>query len=230
MLKYHLTLNSGNVKTGAIPVSTSPNKTCPTSCGVREGCYAKYGPLAWHWRRVSAGERGTSWGKFTASIAELPAGQLWRHNQAGDLPGNGDVIDSRSLAQLVHANRGRRGWTYTHKPVLGDSTLATGNRASVRFANMHGFTVNLSANTLAHADALKSADCGPVVVVVPQDSPHTVYTPAGHRVVVCPAQRDDAITCADCGLCAKQRSVIVGFLAHGRLARKVEAVCAGGAR
>ena len=189
------------------------------------------GPLYhFHWKKVSAGTRGTSWGKFTSAIASLPAGQLWRHNQAGDLPGTGDVIDSQALHQLVKSNTGRRGWTYTHKPVLGDSNLATSNRASVRHANRNGFTVNLSANTLSHADELKRADCGPVVVVVPQDSPHTVYTPAGNRVVVCPAQRDDSVTCADCGLCARQRSVIVGFLAHGRSARTVEAVCNGGTR
>lgn len=229
-LTYHLTLNSGNEKTGHIPVSTSPDKTCPPSCGVREGCYAKSGPLAWHWRRVSQGERGTSWGKFTAAISDLPAGQLWRHNQAGDLPGTGDVIDARALSQLVKANDGKRGWTYTHKPVLGESNLATSNRASVRYANRHGFTINLSANNLRHADELKSSDCGPVVVVVPGDSPHTVHTPAGHRVVVCPAQRDEGVTCADCGLCARQRSVIVGFLAHGRSAKRVEAVCNGGTR
>lgn len=224
---YHLTLASGNAKTGSIPVSTSPSKTCPPSCPLRGGgCYAQSGPLAWHWRRVSQGERGTSWGKFTASIAELPAGQLWRHNQAGDLPGTGDAIDSRALAQLVRANEGKRGWTYTHKPVVGDGNIATGNRASVRHANRNGFTINLSANNLRHADELKAADCGPVVVVVPGDSAHTVYTPAGNRVVVCPAQRSEGVTCADCGLCARQRSVIVGFLAHGRSSKRVEALCA----
>jgi hypothetical protein len=222
---YHITLESSNVKTGPIPVSTSPDSTCPPSCPLRgNGCYAKQGPLAWHWRRVSSGERGTSWGKFTAAIAELPTGQLWRHNQAGDLPGEGDDIDARMLSQLVRANQGKRGWTYTHKPVVGDSPQASGNRASVRFANRNGFRVNLSADNLTEADELADVDCGPVVVVLPSDSPHTVRTPAGRKVVVCPAQRGD-VTCADCGLCAASRSVIVGFLAHGRSSKRVESVC-----
>ena len=179
-----------------------------------------------HWRAVSRGELGTPWDEFVAQIASLPTGQLWRHNQAGDLPGNGDEIDGARLWQLTRANAGRRGWTYTHKPVLGDDQRATMNRAAARHANRHGFTVNLSADTLAEADALADADCGPVVVVLPMDSDYTVHTPGGRKVIVCPAQRGD-VTCADCGLCARQRSVIVGFLAHGSSARKAEAVCMG---
>ena len=225
MQTYHLSAESSNVKTGPIPVSTSPWSTCPQSCPLRgNGCYAEAGPLAWHFRKVSEGKRGVPWSDFLTLISSIAPGSLWRHNQAGDLPGIGDDIDSGMLAQLVRAQAGRRGWTYTHKPVVGDYPQATGNRASVRFANRNGFRVNLSADTLSEADELSAVDCGPVVVVLPSDSPHTVHTPAGRKVVVCPAQRGN-VTCADCGLCAAQRSVIVGFLAHGRSAKRVESVC-----
>jgi len=226
MQTYHLSPESSNVKTGGIPVTTSPNTTCPTtSCPLRgKGCYAEQGPLAWHWRKVNEGKRGVAWLDFLILISSIAPGSLWRHNQAGDLPGDGDDIDSHMLAQLVRAQAGRRGWTYTHKPVVGDSPQAAGNRASVRFANRNGFRVNLSADTLSEADELADVDCGPVVVVLPSDSPHTVKTPAGRKVVVCPAQRGN-VTCADCGLCAASRSVIVGFLAHGQSAKRVESVC-----
>ncbi len=222
---YHITLKSSNVKTGPIPVSTSPNSTCPPACPfMSNGCYAKQGPLAWHWRKVSEGKRGVAWLDFLILIDSIAPGSLWRFNQAGDLPGEGDDIDSRMLAQLVAANMGKRGWTYTHKPVVGNTPQAVGNAASVRYANRNGFRVNLSADTLSEADELADVDCGPVVVVLPSDSPHTVHTPAGRKVVVCPAQRGN-VTCADCGLCAASRSVIVGFLAHGRSSKKVESVC-----
>jgi len=226
MQTYHLSPQSSNVKTGGIPVTTSPNTTCPTtSCPLRgKGCYAEQGPLAWHWRKVNEGKRGVAWLDFLILISSIAPGSLWRHNQAGDLPGDGDDIDSKMLSQLVRAQAGRRGWTYTHKPVVGDSPQSSGNRAAVRFANRNGFRVNLSADTLSEADELAEVDCGPVVVVLPSDSPHTVKTPAGRKVVVCPAQRGD-VTCADCGLCAASRSVIVGFLAHGRSAKRVESVC-----
>jgi len=222
---YHLSAESSNVKTGGIAVSTSPWSTCPQSCPLRgNGCYAEAGPLSWHFRKVSEGQRGVPWSEFLTLISAIQPGSLWRHNQAGDLPGEGDDIDSKMLAQLVRAQAGKRGWTYTHKPVTGNTPQSVGNAAAVRYANRNGFRINLSADTLSEADELADVDCGPVVVVLPSDSPHTVRTPAGRKVVVCPAQRGP-VTCADCGLCAAQRSVIVGFLAHGRSSKRVESVC-----
>ena len=48
------------------------------------------------------------WDGFTKQIAALPADTLWRHNQAGDLPGVGDAIDADAFVALVEANKGRR--------------------------------------------------------------------------------------------------------------------------
>ena len=227
--RFHLTMVSGNGKTGPIPVSTSAASTCPDACPLKsKGCYASAGgPLALHWRKVSEQGRGDDWQTFVSRISALPFGQLWRHNQAGDLPGENNSIDVAMLAELVDANEGKRGWTYTHKPVVGDGNEATCNRAAVRDANERGFTINLSADNLAEADELKTADCGPVVVVLPADSPLAMSTPAGHKVIVCPAQRPGSkATCATCGLCQKQRAVIVGFLAHGTQARAASAIAA----
>ena len=227
--RFHLTEKSGNVKTGPLPVSTSSNSTCPDACPLKsKGCYASAGgPLALHWRKVSEEGRGDDWATFVSRISALPFGQLWRHNQAGDLPGENNSINVDMLAQLASANEGKRGWTYTHKPVVGDGNEATCNRAAVRAANERGFTINLSADNLIEADELKTADCGPVVVVLPADAPLALTTPAGHKVIVCPAQRpNSAATCATCGLCQKQRAVIVGFLAHGTQAKAASAIAA----
>ena len=227
--RFHLTYKSNNAKTGPLPVSTSASSTCPDECPLKsKGCYASAGgPLALHWRKVSEEGRGDDWATFVSRITALPLGQLWRHNQAGDLPGENNSINVDMLAQLVDANTGKRGWTYTHKPVVGDGNEATCNRAAVRAANERGFTVNLSADNLAEADELKTADCGPVVVVLPADAPLAMSTPAGHKVIVCPAQRPgSAATCATCGLCQRQRSVIVGFLAHGTQAKAASAIAA----
>jgi len=218
---------SKNVKTGLIPVSTSAASTCPDECPLKaKGCYASAGfHLALHWKAVSENGRGDDWTTFVSRISALPSGQLWRHNQAGDLPGENNQIDTDMLAQLVDASEGKRGWTYTHKPVVGEGNFETCNRAAVRQANERGFTVNLSADNLQEADELKATDCGPVVVVLPMDSPLAITTPAGHKVIVCPAQRPGSkATCATCGLCQKQRNVIVGFLAHGTQARAASAI------
>ena len=227
-MKFHLTQKSGNVKTGPIPVSTTGRDSCPDSCPLKKGgCYAAGGPLGIHWAAVSSGSRGGSMASFAAQIRALPDGTLWRHNQSGDLPGVGDSIDCKGLRSLVASNQGKRGFTYTHKPVLGDAHLATSNRASVRWANANGFTINLSANTAAQADELADADCGPVCTLLPMGSPLTSETPKGRKVVVCPAQRDDLpdMTCERCQLCQKStRSVIVGFLPHGMARKKANAI------
>lgn len=230
-MNYHLTLQSDNAKTGPIPVSTTGRQSFPDSCPLKAGgCYAKGGPLGMHWAQVTAGERGEALLAFADKIRSLPTGQLWKHNQAGDLPGAGNRIDPEGLSALVEANRGKRGFTYSHKPVLGESNLATSNRASIRWANREGFTVNLSGNNPAHADALADSQAGPVVCLLPEGAPLTSTTPKGRKIIVCPEQRDDlpGMTCAKCQLCARaDRSVIVGFLAHGSAKRKAETIACG---
>lgn len=225
-MNIHITLKSSNVKTGPIPVTTSEKSTCPSACPLKAGgCYARGGPLGIHWAAVSNGTRGNSLAVLSRQIRSFPVGQVWRHNQAGDLPGLDNAIDSRGLKQLVDANRGRRGFTYTHKPCEGDGNLETSNRASVRYANANGFAVNLSANSMAHADRLADLNAGPVVCIVPESTPESFTTPAGRRGIICPAQQRDDITCSKCQMCQRAtRSIIIGFRAHGSAKRKAEAI------
>jgi len=225
-MKIHLTPISSNVKTGPIPVTTSDASTCPDVCPFKKsGCYADSGPLALHWSKVSKGERGNGLAILAKQIRAFPRNQVWRHNQAGDLPGLSNAIDSDALSQIVDANKGRKGFTYTHKPCEGDSNQSTANRAAVRYANREGFTVNLSANNMSHADRLVDLQAGPVVCVVPEATENTFFTPAGRKGIVCPAQQRDDITCASCQLCSRaMRSVIIGFRAHGTSKKKAEAI------
>jgi len=237
MTRTRLTLKSANRKTGPIPVSTTSSDTCPEACPLRgNGCYAEGGALAIIWSQVNSGKAGDDWQTFCGKIAALPQGQLWRHNQAGDLPGPGDAIDAHALRDLVQANKGKRGFTYTHKPVKlvsphgpegAQCATRANNNAAVHSANYHGFTVNLSANNVAHADELASLEIAPVVAVLPSDVQGNVKveTPAGRRVVVCPATYRDDVTCASCKLCAvRDRKVIVGFPAHGSRSAKADAI------
>lgn len=214
--RVHLTPRSANVKTGPIPVSTTERATCPADCAMRAECYAAAGPLALHWSAVSDGARGTDWMSFVDAIAALPAGQLWRHNQAGDLPGDGRTVDPVALGALVAANRGRRGFTYSHyRDPASLSWIAT--------ANEWGFTINLSANDLADADTLAATGAGPVVVVLPSTQTANTTTPAGRPVVICPATQRAGVTCATCQLCQRRRrDTIVGFPAHGTRRRVID--------
>lgn len=222
-MRLAFSLKSRNAKTGNIPVSTSPASTCPNACPLKASgaCYAKHGPLGMFWAKVNDGRAGIAWDDFLTMVSSLPVGQLWRHNQAGDLPGDDNEIDQVALRQLVLANyaSAARGFTYTHKPMDNAS-----NRMAVAHANRDGFTINLSADTLSEADELAAFNIGPVVVVVSRDADN-MTTPEGRPVVICPAQRADDVSCKTCGLCAKSdRKTIVGFRAHGVSAKKAEAI------
>jgi len=220
--RFHLTLVSKNEKTGPIPVSTTSANTCPDVCPFKKkGCYADAGPLALHWAKITEGERGGSLEAFTASIKKLPKGQLWRHNQAGDLPGENGAIDASAFRAIVQANKGRKGYTYTHKP------MDEANKALIKEANESGFTVNLSGNNLRHADQLKALGIGPVTAIVPENAPDKGETPAGNRWIACPAQTREGVNCASCKLCAvASRGIIVAFKAHGNGKKKAMAASA----
>jgi hypothetical protein len=219
--QVHLTLKSRNEKVGPIPVSTTEKATCPTSCPFKKnGCYADGGPLALFWGKVDRKDAGTDWDSFCGQVEALPEGQLWRHNQAGDLPSDGSVIDHEAMEKLIQANKGKRGFTYTHHDVSDKR-----NADSVLLANLHDFTVNLSGNNLKHADQLAALQIGPVVAVVAEDHPEHSLTPQGRKVVVCPEQTGKAKSCAECGLCQKvNRAVIVAFRAHGVSKKKAIAI------
>ena len=233
----HLTRVSSNSKTGPIPVSTTESTTCPDSCPLKykrdsmhriltdsqgkpkQGpCYAKNGPTEVHWRAVTNKLRGGSWAMFCELIKSLPKGQIWRHNQAGDLPGFNEQVDTKALTQLVDANRGRKGYTYTHKYNLPENLVA------IKKANEKGFTINLSANSLEHADRLSALNVAPVAVLLPStvsgNVTKTLTTPQGRKVIVCPSTYRDNTTCLSCGLCAVAKigscyRAIIGFPAHG---------------
>ena len=221
---YHITPKSKNAKVGKMAVTTSTATTCPSACPFRDnGCYAESGPLKLHWLKVTKGERGDDWSTFLDKIKELPAGSKWRHNQAGDLPGDTQDLDSTKCADLARANEGKRGFTYTHYDVLDNFQ----NAIIVNSMNNLGFTVNVSANNLDHADKLCDLNIAPVATVLPIEQTTNTVTPKGRKVVVCPATYKDDVSCADCMLCEKRdRKVIVGFPAHGTSKKKASAIAA----
>jgi hypothetical protein len=244
---------SQNAKTGSIPATITERGSCWSGCALYDkGCYAFYGALAHFWTGVSQGSRGGSWDELCAKVASLPKRTLWRYAQAGDLPGIDDMIDDELLWQLVVANRGKKVIAFTHKPVLPDTATAHRNRCTIAGANTAGFTINLSANNPAEADALADLGIAPVVTILahayarravrhraksrPDEwaetiaewrdriAPLPVRTPAGRRIAICPATYT-AATCKSCGACAEPREAVIGFPAHGpwRMVEKVTA-------
>jgi hypothetical protein len=249
-MKVQFIAVSQNAKTGPMPASIVERASCWPGCALYEnGCYAEAGALGTHWDRVSRGLAGGSWSEFCSKVAALRRGRLWRYAQAGDLPGNGSQIDGTLLEELVAANTGKNVIAFTHKPVLGDDSVAVENRRLIAAAVKVGFTINLSADNRAHADRLAELGISPVVTVLarayarkasrhrfkrrPDQWAETIgewrdrtaslprRTPAGRRIAICPATYSDA-TCKTCGVCARVRDAVIGFPAHGAW-RQVEA-------
>lgn len=219
-MNYSLTKVSSNSKTGAIPVTVSNRKTCPPSCPLlKNGCYAEGYYTQLHWDKVTSGERGTDWNQFISDIKALPKRILWRHNVSGDLVGNNDKINTQALKELVQANKGKNGFTYTHYPMDNDNNLQ-----AVLNANKQGFAVNVSANDIPQADTYIKQGL-PTVVIVSMDSKKVSFTPDKNKVIVCPAQNSDKVTCSTCGLCQKSdRDYIIGFKVHGTYTKKASMV------
>jgi len=162
-MRYFLTEVSTNRKTGPIPVSTSSQETCPSSCPLLgKGCYAENGPLRIHWQEISSGTKGMDFDSFVKSVSKIMRNQLWRYGQAGDLPGVGDEIDEEKLTRLAVANRNRPVIAFTHKPPTEK------NLQALRKAKDLGFPVNLSADNLDEAVELKQTGL-PVAVVIHSD-------------------------------------------------------------
>ena len=220
MSNYHLTLKSSNKKTGPIAVSTSSKSTCPDDCPIKEkGCYAGNGPLNLHWQKVTNGTRGVSFDDFLLQVGALPIKSEYRHNQAGDLPGENGQIDAPKLARLASTTKRRklRAFTYSHYNVLTNIN----NRLAIQHANNNGLVINLSANHISEVDTLLNLKIAPVAVIMPLNSKKITYTTQGNKVVICPAQTNEKTTCLDCMLCAKNdRNFTIGFLPHGTGAKK----------
>lgn len=219
---------SGNSKTGPIPTVYISNDTCPDACPLKhKGCYAELGLTNIFWIRLNKGV-GITLRELNAKIRKLWPKTLWRYAIAGDLPGKNNSINRRQLDSMVAANKGRRGFTYTHKPVIkGQATKAVinNNKRAIKTANKNGFVINLSANNLEHADKLKRLNIAPVVTILPHGiKERSLTTPAGNTVVVCPATYIEGMTCARCQLCSKPRESIVGFPGHGSGKRRVNEV------
>lgn len=221
MERFIFTIHSTNRKTGPIPCSYTHRATCPQACPLKGGgCYAQQGPAFLHWRRTETA-RALTLDQFCAAVRTLPRLCLWRHNVAGDLPGEGDELNIHALECITAANRGRRGFTFTHKPLR-----TRAERTAIKYANEDGFTVNLSADTPDEADDLAALDIAPVVCIAPKDAPAAWTTPAGRPVMRCPAEYRKT-TCWQCGQCADpDRRHLVAFNVHGTAARKAAAAIA----
>lgn len=218
-MRAALNPKSGNEKTGPIITWETSSGTCPPTCGQYDRCYAKFHHAKIHWVRLDLGKRGYTFPVFLDRLLELPPGQLARGNQWGDQPGDGTTLNIPAFRALVARVSRFRAWSYTHYPLTPETVR------ELRSATALGYTVNVSADTLEQAEE-KALTGLPVVVTVDPKTEPVSYTPRlGLKVVICPAQTKENVTCKSCGngvpLCYRpKRKYVIGFRAHGPGARK----------
>ena len=227
-MRFQLVKKSSNAKIGPIPATNSARATCPPACPLAGagGCYAEAGfHTRLNWDKLDAGERCKEWREFVADIAALPDGTLWRHNVSGDLPPIApDEIDDTKVSELVAANKGKRGFTYTHYP------MDRVNSRIVRAANSSGFTINASANTEAQALDYAKRGLPTVAIISKQERGENWhgFERSGVRFVQCPAEYKEGVTCKSCKLCSHaKRTTIVGFTVHGTRAKSADIIARG---
>jgi hypothetical protein len=218
-----VTAISGNGKTGAMTTTRTERGSCPTTCAFYDaGCYANLGRERMQWNRLNNGETGVVWSEFLNTIRKIvPTGSLWRHNTAGDLPHNDGNINYLALKGIVNANKGRRGFTYSHHVLNEHNVICLQN------SNALGFTVNASCESVDDADRVMSEHKIPAVAVVNSEETRRFFTTtAGRKVITCPAAlHPGKVTCATCGLCQKaDREFVIAFPAHGVQHKKVNAI------
>jgi hypothetical protein len=224
-MNYGFTLCSGNKKTGPMPIVMAPKQTCPAKCPFKGFCYGIQWPIGLHWNKISEGKRGFSFEEAMAKVKELPRRLPWRYGDVGDLPGCGANIAPRQVELLVKANKGKKGFCFTHKP------MTKPNQRLVRMLNAKSFTVNLSGEGPTKADKLLALGVGPVATVL-VDQPEgwrRARTTKGTRIQRCPAEftKTQCITCGgDKGpICTwRDRKFVVGFTPHGNVKKKIERI------
>lgn len=204
-------VSSGNAFVSRTTMDSCPD-TCPFKIGNQRKCYAEAGKTGMHWR--FAEKRGVEWEEFLAQVRKLPEGVPFRHNEAGDLPGDTErKLDGEKLLELAEAASHVRGFTYTHYPDHG-------NTAALREVNARGFAVNVSSEWCpkrGFADADRAMDKGlPAVAIVPKDSPNVMHTSKGRAAVKCPEMQGKVESCEECMLCHQtERSFVITFPVHG---------------
>lgn len=184
-------------------------QTCPQECNLlNNGCYAQKGLVALHSGKKS--EYSESDGEILYKwLKEMPDNKKIRHHVSGDFLHDNE-IDHEYIDYMIKGHKERPdldGWSYTH-------AWQRDEMDPLKLNDEDNLCVNASADSLD--DAIEAKQQGwPVTVVVPEDTEEAYLEYEGERVVVCPAQRKEEVSCSDCMMCANSdRESIVAFKKH----------------
>lgn len=220
MQQVQVVARSGNAKTGPIPVTYRPMATCEPTCPLLgSGCYGSGRIFAMAERNA----RDLVAEDAAAVLAKRhPSARYMRDRVVGDIitmGPDGPTLDLEYVDQVAKLARDADlvAFGYTH--AWRRFTIA-----NVERIERAGYVMNASCET--PGDIAQAAALGLPTTVANDDIPEGAVI-AGRRVVTCPAQTRDGVTCATCGLCAKPgRKSTVRFRIHGSAKRQAQAAVA----
>lgn len=232
----HVTMVSGNKKTGPITTTRTQSGTCPSTCRLlQEGaCYDLGGRSRLHRDKIDQGAYHLySHEQFFGLMACFT--RVWRWASGGDLPNDprtpchGQTINKAFLVRMVRKAQslGQVPIIYTHKPIFNVSNAYERNKRAIRAAMKAApkIAINVSCDTLAQVDRASRMGFS-TTVTLPEDAPARLVTKGGQVIKGCPQQLSKSgrrFTCAEhcksrngLPICADpNRGFTVGFYTHG---------------
>lgn len=212
MTNAMLVLKTNNSKLGGVAATySSIDSSCPTSCALKDnGCYAQLGFVGIHTSKLNK-KKSTP-----REVAREEAKQIKqaikeeKNTKPLRLHVAGDCRTNEAAAILAEATKewGYPVWTYTHawKDV---SRSSWGNKISV-LASVDNIKEIKSARRKGYAPA----------IIVDKFLSKKAYEFNGFKLIPCPNQTHENITCEKCKLCwndkkLKTLNAVIGFEAHG---------------
>jgi len=204
-----------NRKTGPVSVTMASQASCPSTCPLlHSGCYAESGMQMFHTNRLNRSEDTNP-----ESIARVEAQAI--KGLSGTRPLRlhvvGDASTTKSARILSSAVLAWKNpvWSYTHAW-----------RKVARKA-WQSVSILASCETLADVKVARSKGYA-TALVVDRFQSTKAYTVDGVKVIPCPAQTHENVTCTSCRLCWNDKrlneiNATIAFEAHGLGAKKTRA-------
>lgn len=209
----HIVAQSSNSKTGPMPVSYRGKDTCPPSCPfLNNGCYGdgRIFALAHKFAQSLTIDRARQ-----ILVKRKANARYLRDRVVGDILTPTGKVDWEYLAAISSVGRdaGLTVFGYTHAWQL------LRKRDVARLAKL-GYVMNASCETASQVS--KAISLGMPAVITNGEILEGAMID-DMRVITCPAQVRDNVTCATCGLCAKtDRKVVIRFMPHGPSRKRAE--------
>lgn len=216
---------SQNAKIGLSSATYASQVTCPSSCPFRgNGCYAESGHVGIVTHRLN--KCAVSEGYSAEDVTLMEADLVRKYARKNALPLRlhvvGDTPTTESAKALGEAcdhymDVGKAPvWTYTH------------NWRDIPRESFGRMSVLASCETMQDAKTAYESGYAAAVVVEshPTDGRAYVDEFTGLRVIPCPQQTREGVTCVDCGLCLNDKNLrkvqgVVAFAAHGSSKKRV---------